>query len=120
LTHEDRNMSIYWVVSYFLKPEKASEYQKWVTSDGAKGVMKRLEMETGFKYINTYFPILGVGDYDAEDWFEVPNWAAADKTWDSKAFGEWNTKTWDTWAQARGFKSRVMRAASDVKVMTPP
>jgi len=113
-------MPIYWVTSYFLKPEKASEYQKWLTSKVAKGVMQRVEKETGFKYINTYFPILGIGDYDAEDWFEAPNWAAADKTRDSKTFDEWNVKTWDMLDQARGYKTRVMRAASDVKIMAPP
>jgi len=26
------------------------------------------EKETRFRYLNTYFPILGLGEYDAEDW----------------------------------------------------
>ena len=113
-------MPIYWVVSYFMRAEKAAEYQKWLSSDDAKGLMKRFEDETGFKYLNTYFPILGVGEYDAEDWFEVPNWGAADKIRNSKAWDEWNMKTWNLLEQTKPFKTRVMRTAQDVKLPTPP
>jgi hypothetical protein len=57
-------MAIYWATSYFLRPEKAGEYKKWLNSKEAKSITKSIEKETGFKHLNTYFPILGLGDYD--------------------------------------------------------
>ncbi len=111
---------MYWVVSYFVRAEKASGYQKWLNSAGAKRLLRQFEKETGFKYLNTYFPILGVGDYDAEDWFEVPNWAAVDKIRASKAWGEVIKRTWNMLDQTRPFKTRAMRTAQDVMIPTPP
>jgi hypothetical protein len=113
-------MPVYWATSYFLKPEKAKEYQKWLASEEAKNVFKAIEGETGFKYLNTYFPILGLGEYDAEDWMVAPDWASADKIRCSKAFNDWGMKTWNLLDQTRGFRSRVLRTATDVQMMEPP
>jgi hypothetical protein len=112
-------MTIYWATSYFLKPEKAGDYKKWLNSKEAKSIAKSIEKETGFKYLNTYFPILGLGEYDAEDWMAAPDWASADKIRGSNGWAKWAEKTWDMIDQSRSFKSRVMRTASDVKVFTP-
>jgi len=103
-----------------VKPEKAAEYQKWLNSGEARQIFKHLEKETSFKYLNTYLPILGLGDYDCEDWLVAPDWASADKLRASKAFNEWIKKTWDLVDQTRVAKSRVMRTAKDVRVFAPP
>jgi len=112
-------MAIYWATSYFLKPEKVGDYQKWLNSKEAKGIEKSIEKETGFKYLNTYFPILGLGEYDVEDWSVAPDWASADKIRGSKGWAKWAEKTWDMIDQSRSFKSRVMRSVTDVKVFVP-
>ena len=111
---------IYWVTTYFLKAEKAADYQKWLKSKETKDLFARAEKETGFRYINTYFPILGIGEYDAEDWFVVPNWASVDKVRDSKAMEELTMKSWEFVDYTRPSKTRVMRSARDVKIPVPP
>jgi hypothetical protein len=39
-------MAIYWATSYFLRPEKAGEYKKWLNSKEAKSITKSIEKET--------------------------------------------------------------------------
>jgi hypothetical protein len=113
-------MPIYWVMSYFVKQGKGMEYQKWLNSDEAKRLASQAEKETQLKYLNTYLPILGFGDYDAEDWWMAPDWAALDKVRASKALEEWTLKTWDMIDQTRPMKSRAMRSASEVSILEKP
>jgi len=113
-------MPIYWVNSYFINQEKASEYQKWLKSDRAKELFAELEKETGIKYLNTYFTILGFGDYDCEDWGIAPDFSALDKLRTSKANEKLMAETWDFGDMTRPFKSRIMRTAEDVLVFEPP
>jgi hypothetical protein len=112
-------MAIYWATSYFLRAEKAGDYKEWLNSKEAKSIAKAIEKETGFKYLNTYFPILGLGDFDAEDWSVAPDWASADKIRGSKGWARWAEKTWGMVDQSKNVKTRVMRTASDVKVFVP-
>ncbi len=112
-------MPIYWVVNYDVKPDRHGDYQKWLNSNDARALFGQFEKETGAKYLNTYFPILGFGEYSCEDWFEVPNWAAVDKFRESKAFDEFVKKTWDLIDQTKAGKTRVMRTATDVRVYQP-
>ncbi len=65
-------MPIYWVQSYFVKAEKGKQYKQWLTGDEAKQLTEQFKKETGLRYMGTYAPILGFGDYDFEDWFESP------------------------------------------------
>jgi len=111
---------MFFVTRYYIKWDKMAEYQKWLLSNEAKDLMKRFEKETGWKYINTYFPILGFGEDIIEDWFEVPNWAALDKSRTSKVWQEWSDKTWDFMDMTRAASSVVYRRASDVMIPTPP
>ena len=105
---------------YYIKAEKMAEYQKWLLSDDAKNLYKRMEKETGIKYIDTYFPILGFGDDAVEDWFEIPDWASLDKLRTSKTQQEMSDKTWDFFDNTRFTSSVVYRTARDVQVFPPP
>jgi hypothetical protein len=113
-------MSIYWVRSYYGKPGKVTEYLKWLNSDRAKLLASQIEKETGIKYLNTYTTILSFGDYDAEDWWVVPDWASLDKLRDCNALAEWILNTWDMIDQTRPQKSRMMRTVSEVKTIEKP
>jgi hypothetical protein len=113
-------MPIYWVTSYYIAPGKGNEYQKWLNSDEAKKLFTQFEKETGFKHFNTYMALLGFGDYDCEDWYVAPDWAAFDKNRASKAFDELNVKTWDFCDQTRSMKSRVMRTAQETMISEKP
>jgi len=111
---------MFWVGRYYIKTEKFAEYQKWLLSDKAKDLQKRIEKETGIKYINTYFPILGFGDDAIEDWAEIPNWAALDKIRTSKAWQEYTDETWEFSDNTRFASNVVYRTTSDVQVSAPP
>lgn len=100
--------------------EKVAEYQKWLNSNEARRLYKQLEKETGIKYLNTYFTILGLGDYDCEDWSIAPDWSSLDKIRGSKASDEMTKATWHMMDMTRGFKSRVLRTFRDVEVVKPP
>jgi len=111
---------MFFVMRYYMKWDKATEYQKWLVSDKAKDLIKRFEKETGWKYLNTYFPILGFGEDIIEDWFEIPNWAALDKSRVSKVWNEWYDETWGFIDMTRSASSVVYRTASDVMMPIPP
>jgi hypothetical protein len=113
-------MSIYWVTTYFVKAEKGDQFKQWLMGAEAKQLLEQFRAETGLKYLGTYAPILGFGDYDAEDWFEAPDWAALDKLRDSKAGVQWTLKTWDFIDQTRPMRSRAMRTVQDVMITAPP
>lgn len=99
---------------------KVVEYQKWLNSKEVRDLSDRIEKECGFKYLNAYFTILNLGDYDCEDWMVAPDWASVDKARASKAWQEWILKTYDMIDQTRPQMSRVMRTARDVRVIEPP
>jgi len=111
---------MFFVTRYYIKWDKMAEYQKWLLSDEAKDLRKRFEEETSWKYVNTYFPILGFGEDIIEDWFEVPNWAALDKSRMSNVWEEWSDKTWDFMDMTRSAPSVVYRTTSDIMIPTPP
>jgi hypothetical protein len=113
-------MSIYVVMTYFLAPGKVTEYQNWLKSDRAKKLTAQCEKETGIKYLNTYMPILGLGDYDCEDWFVAPDWSAFDKIRASKAWDDWNIETWDFMDQTTPMKTRIMRVIQETKITEKP
>jgi hypothetical protein len=105
---------------YYIKAEKMGEYQKWLLSDETKGLFKSFEKETGFKYLETYFTVLGFGGDYVEDWYEVPNWAALDKVRLSKVMQEMSDETWDFMDASRPVSSAMYRTARDVQVFAPP
>lgn len=79
-----------------------------------------MEKETGFRYVDTYFAILGLGDYECEEWWATPDWAAADNLRASGAWEELTRKAQEFTDFARPLKTRVMRTASEVKIAEPP
>jgi hypothetical protein len=89
-------------------------------SKEAKDLIAQFEKETGFRYLNTYFPILGLGEYDAEDWFVAPDWASVDKIRNSKAYDKLMEKGWPYGDTTRTGKTRVMRSLRDVRIPVPP
>jgi hypothetical protein len=113
-------MPIYYVNTYYINQNKASEFQKWLKSDRAKELFAEFEKETGIKYLNTYFTILGFGDYDCEDWCIAPDFSSLDKIQTSKANKKLMVETWDFGDMTRPWKTRVMRAAEDVLIFEPP
>ncbi|HJX24003.1 MAG TPA: hypothetical protein VJ574_06360 [Candidatus Bathyarchaeia archaeon] len=111
---------MFCVNRYYIKAEKMAEYQKWLLSNEAKLLYKRLEKETGWKYLETYFTVLGFGGDYVEDWWEIPNWASLDKSMMSKVNQEMSDATWDFPDYSRGYSSAMYRAARDVQVFAPP
>lgn len=112
---------MFWVSTYFLKENKGGEYQQWLQSDEAKNLFAGIEEETGMRYIQTYWPILGFGEYDCEDWYELPNWASLDKIRDSKSLAQFFNRTYelDFFNNDRPVSNRMLRATTDVMIFEP-
>jgi hypothetical protein len=112
---------LYWVQSYYIAQNKQMEYHNWMKSSEAKELRQRFERQTGIKYVDTYWKVLGFGDYDCEDWYELPNWAAMDKIRDAMSVMEEMYKaTWKLVDTTRGSKLRVVRTTEDVMTPKPP
>jgi hypothetical protein len=113
---------MFWVSSYYLKPEKTSAYQQWLLSPEAKTLTADAERETGMKYVGTYWTVLGFGDFDCEDWWEVPSWAAFDALRDSQATEKLFMRTWelDFTYNSRSAQQRMLRTTEDIRTYSPP
>ena len=112
-------MPVYYVTPYFLKPEKAVAFRDWLNSAKAKKLIKAYEKETGVKYIGTFFSVLGFGDYDAEDWYEMKNYAAFDRIRESKVQNEIFDEVFPFLDLTHYAPSRLYRSASDVMIYFP-
>lgn len=109
---------MYYVSSYHLKENKASEYQKWLLSDEAKSLFADFREETGWKYVETFWSIMGFGEYAVEDWWEIPDWSALDKMRTSKA-GDKLLKRFnelDFGDPSQPSSTRMLRTTNDVRV----
>ena len=114
---------MFWVTSHNLKSGQESAYQQWLLSPEYKALIADVEQELGVKYLGAYWTVLGFRDFDCEEWWEVPNWAAVDKVRESQALKKLNMRTWE-----QGFfdetrrvgQPRVLRTTEEMKTWSPP
>ena len=113
---------MFWVSSYFLKEDKAAVYQQWLLSPEAKALMADVQRETGMRYVDTYWTVLGFGDFDCEDWWELPNWAAIDVMREAQSVERLFMRTWELgyFDPSRSARQRVLRTTEDIKTWSPP
>lgn len=113
---------MFWVSSYYLKTDKAAAYQQWLLSPEAKALMVDVERETGMRYVQTYWTVLGFGDYDCEDWWELPHWAAMDGMRTSRAVDRLFLRYWELGFAdtSRSARQRVLRTTEDIRTWRPP
>jgi hypothetical protein len=109
-------MPVYYVTPYFLKSDEAAAYRDWLNSRKAKRLVKAYEKETGIKYIGTFFSVLGFGEYDAEDWWEMKEYGDFDKTRESKVQDEIMAEVYPFIDMTRNVPARLYRSASDVRI----
>jgi hypothetical protein len=109
---------MYYVSSYQLKDKKAVKYQEWLLSDDAKGIFADIQEETGWRYMDTFWVIMGFGEFACEDWWEVPDWASFEKTRTaeslSRLFARYSEL--DCTDNARPSSTRMLRTTRDVRV----
>ncbi len=114
---------IYWMSGYNIREGKAKAYQAFLKSRAFKKVCAEFEAETGIKYVETYGTIIPSsteeGDYDAYDFWELPNHAALDKIRNSAAAAKLAEVSYK-FAAPRPGKSVLLRKASDVKIIYEP
>jgi hypothetical protein len=113
-------MPVYYVTPYFMKEDKAAAYRDWLNSKKGKKMIKACEKETGVKYIGTFFPVMGFGEYDAEDWLEMKEYGDLDKIRESKAYEALMGETFQFLDMTRTVPSRMYRSATDVRIYEPP
>jgi|ADKI01.1.fsa_nt_gi hypothetical protein len=87
-------MVVYWVVRYNVLPGKGNSWIDFLKSDEAKRLIENVEKELGIKYIGDFGSVAGGGNFDFEEWWELPNFATFDKWRDSKALHEWVDKVY--------------------------
>lgn len=109
---------MYYVNCYHLKEKKAAAYQQWLLSDEAKALFSDVEKETGWHYVETFWSIMGFGEYACEDWLEVPDWSSFDKLRDSAAMDRLFKRydELDFFDNTRPSETRMLRTTRDVKV----
>ncbi len=114
---------MYWMLGYNVRQGKAKAYQAFLKSRAFKKVCAELEAETGIKYVETYGTILPSsteeGDYDAYDFWELPNHAAQDKLRNSAAIAKLAEMSYK-FTEPRPSKSVMLRKSSDVKIIYEP
>ena len=113
-------MAVYYVTPYFLKSDKVAAFRDWLKSDKAKKSIKAFEKETGVKYIGTFFSVLGFGNADAEDWWEMKNYESFDKLRESKSWTAMFNEVFPFIDTTHSTTARLYRSADDVKVFEPP
>jgi len=109
---------MFWVFGFNVKENRADDFRKWLASDNVRKLIADIEKETGVRYLDTYWSIMGFGKFDCEDWWEVPNWAAFDKWHQSKAAGRLWSEVLE-FAEFRPFRARMLRGSKDVKTVSP-
>lgn len=107
---------MYIASSYYLEPDMAQDYKDWLQSEETADLFSRLEEETGFEYIETYFTIYGFGEYNCETWWRISDWSDVGNMRESDAGAEWLLQGQQFVDESRPFDSRALRSTSDVKV----
>ena len=109
---------MYYVSSYQLKDKMAVKYQEWLLSDEAKGLFADVQKETGWRYIDTFWVIMGFGEYACEDWWEVPDWTSFEKLRTAESMERLITRSTelDFTDNARPSSTRMLRTTRDVKI----
>lgn len=110
---------MYLVASAHTKPGKNQEFKEWLQSDEVEELVSRIEEESGVRYIQTYFSILGFGEYTYETWWELDDWSDVDRLRDSEASTEFAEKALTFIDQSRSSSTRVLRTPGDVQVTEP-
>ena len=85
-----------------------------------KALFAKAAKETEVKFVGTVFTVLGFGDHDIEEWWELPNYAASDKFRDSKTFEVIGQEAFGFYSSTVMGKAKLLRSAVIVKIMEPP
>jgi hypothetical protein len=114
---------MFWVNSFYLKSDMSSAYRQWLLSREAKSLTAFVEQELGIKYEGTYWTVNGFGDFDCEEWWQIPDWATIDKARESKANEKRDLRIAEQHfmdeTRAAG-RPRVLRTTEDSKCWSPP
>lgn len=110
---------MYYVTSGYSKPDQTQAFKEWIQSAEHEDLAAAVEAETGVRYVETYFPILGFGEYTYEIWWELPDWGALDDLRRSEAGTEMIQQMLTFVDQSRSGTARALRTAADVKVTEP-
>lgn len=110
---------MYVVISGYTEPNESQAFKEWLLSDEVEDLTAQIEEETGVRYVETYFTILGFGEYTFETWWELPTWAGLDEMRESEAAIEFTSKMLTFTDQSRSGTARALRTPADVQVTEP-
>jgi hypothetical protein len=115
LPPEVMSTPVFYVVDYYLKYDRTGEFIALVKSDKGRRLIQDVEKEMGAKFRGTYFPVMGFGEYTAEDWWELPDFGTLGKFRDSQAWNKALQEFNQFYDNAHPFKARLLGSISDVK-----
>ena len=112
---------MFWVFRRYIKEGKAMTAKEFVLSEEWKKLSDDVEKETGIRFVEVYWNVLG-GEFDTEAWYEVPNWAAIDSWRESKAVQKAGSRLneLDFIDTSRPGQTLMLRTTEDVKLPEPP
>lgn len=106
-----------WITNFNLKENKSVEYQKFI-QENEKAIAEHAPK--GWKYLGTYFYVLGFGQNQAAQFWECSEYGDFD-TWRNHDDATWN----DLLKQGIGFTTNVftnswlLRKVGDTEIVVP-
>ncbi len=114
---------IYWMSGFNIREGKHKEFKSFLNSKKFRKLCEEIGHETGMKYVETYFAIIPSsmedGDYEAYQFWELPNHAAMDRIRGSESMARMVETSYE-FTESRPSKSVILRNASDVKIIFEP
>jgi hypothetical protein len=109
-----RRQIMQYITRYHLKPDKESDFRQWVLDSRAAWAENAPD---GWKYLGTWFAVMGFGQYECETRWEVDDYAAL-----GAGFGNETSqrllKEWFAFQdQARDIETYLLKSAEDVDIL---
>jgi hypothetical protein len=120
----DSDMTVYWVVNFDLRAGSGNKYLEWLKSEEAQKIRRKIEEETGAKYVGTYIQEAGGTPFDFEEWWEFPNYVSYGKFRESndprerEAWRELTQKIYPM-IEMEAAKSRLLRPVHELERYRP-
>jgi hypothetical protein len=102
-----------YIVRYNLKPLKAEQYREWLKKNAR---VYKEGVPPGWKYLGTWFTVLGFGKYACEDRWEVKDYADLGSGFGSEELQKAFLESTEMIEQSTG-ETYLMKSAEEVIIM---
>lgn len=103
-----------YVSRFNLKPKVARQYQAWIKEHAQ---LLKGGGPQGWTYLGTWFTVHGLGKYQCEVRWEIPNYSALEPMSGSDEYEKAVAEMLDLFVDPQGGEVSLMKSADDVVVM---